>query len=97
LATQAKEEVPWDPQYNLLRFADANSAFIALRDLAHPETLEIQKLDLKSGRRTTLRTIHTEATGLVGLGPVAITPDGNGYAYSSLRTFSDLFVVDGLR
>jgi len=97
LATQAKEEVPWNPQYNLLRFVDANSAFIVFRDPAHIDTIDIQKLDLKSGRRTPLRTIHTEATGLVNLGPVTITPDGSGYAYSSLRTFSDLFVVDGLR
>ena len=98
LVTKAKEDVAWSPRQDfVLRFADATSAYVARRDPDHPESLEIQKLDLKSGRRTTLRAIRTEATGLVSLGPVSITPDGSSYAYSSLRTFSDLFVVDGLK
>jgi hypothetical protein len=98
MATHSKEEVAWSPRVDfILRFADATSAYVAHRDPDHPESMEIQKLDLKSGRRTTLRAIRTEATGLVSLGPVSITPDGSSYAYSSLRTFSDLFVVDGLK
>ena len=38
-----------------------------------------------------------DPVGVYGIGQIAITRDGQAYAYSYLQIFSDLFVVEGLR
>jgi serine/threonine protein kinase len=38
-----------------------------------------------------------ETAGVISVGPVRITPDGSAYAYTALRTLSDLYVAEGLR
>jgi hypothetical protein len=39
-----------------------------------------------------------DPTGLIGLGPPAVSPDGETYAYSYLRNLvDDLYVIDGLK
>jgi hypothetical protein len=38
-----------------------------------------------------------DTAGVVSITPPKITPDGRSYAYSYIRTLSDLYLVEGLR
>jgi hypothetical protein len=52
--------------------------------------------DPSTGRAELVRTFSSPvAGGLQWLAKVAITPDGEHYAYSLQRMVSQLFVVDG--
>jgi eukaryotic-like serine/threonine-protein kinase len=58
----------------------------------------ITRVDVASGARTPWRTIRPgDAAGLVHLGPFRLTPDGRTYAYSYLRSLSNLYMVKGLK
>jgi len=69
----------------------------------HGLTVDVQRLDLSTGRRTLLWTLaNPDPAGASppGTGPnagVRVTPDGKYYAYSFIRTLSDLYLVDGLK
>ncbi len=41
--------------------------------------------------------VPSDPAGIRGVAPIAITPDGKAYAYSSARVLSSLFLVDDLR
>ena len=57
----------------------------------------IQAVDIESGARTLLRELlPSDPAGVWRVHPVRITPDERGYAYSFDRTFSRLYLVDGL-
>jgi eukaryotic-like serine/threonine-protein kinase len=59
--------------------------------------ISVQRLDLASGRKQPWRMLMPpDAAGVSQLSPV-ITPDGSGYGLSSVRTLSDLFLVEGVR
>jgi hypothetical protein len=70
---------------------------------AHGLTVDVQRLDLATGRGTLLRTLaNPDPAGASrpGTGPtqgVRVTPDGKYYAYSFIRTLSDLYLVAGLK
>ncbi len=52
------------------------------------------RLDLATGRKETVRTLMPrDPSGVSLIGPVCLTPDGSTYAYGSLRTLSELFLV----
>ena len=79
---------------------DGRSLFFSRqRDLIN----EVYRLDLASGRQTLLSVLtipDPAGASPPGTGPangVRITPDGKSYAFSFLRTISDLFLVDGLK
>ena len=73
--------------------------FTRQRDL----NTEVYRLDVASGRQTLLSVLtipDPAGASPPGTGPtsgVRITPDGRSYAFSFLRTLSDLFLVDGLK
>jgi hypothetical protein len=57
----------------------------------------IQRLDLRTGNRTTWRAIEPyDHAGLTHVGRLAVTPDESAWAYTLHRRLSELFVVDGL-
>jgi eukaryotic-like serine/threonine-protein kinase len=57
----------------------------------------IFKLDLLSGARKPLvQFMPSDPAGLINVGPIQITPDGQHYAYGFVRVLSDLYVVDDL-
>ncbi len=59
---------------------------------------QVFRLDLGSGARQAHRELQPrDAAGVVEIVSVALTPDGESYAYSQHRILSDLFLVDGLR
>jgi hypothetical protein len=59
----------------------------------------IDRLDLVTGRREAWKTLSPpDLTGVVFMNPwVKITPDGEAYAYTYLRVFQDLYMMEGLR
>jgi Tol biopolymer transport system component len=66
-------------------------------------TAEIHELELATRRRKQLWKLAVQdAAGAYhpGLGPgpgIPLTPDGKSYAYSYVRSLSDLYLVDGLK
>jgi Tol biopolymer transport system component len=58
----------------------------------------IYRIDLTTGRAEFFREIPvTDATGLLTLRPIRITPDGKSMAWSTRRSLSELYLVDGLK
>jgi Tol biopolymer transport system component len=56
------------------------------------------KLDLLTGsRRLVMQFMPPDPAGLINIGPIQITPDGQHYAYGFVRVLSDLYVVDDLK
>jgi len=65
-----------------------------------PNSLPAQvfRINLASGAREIWKQFSpSDPAGVYKISPVAITPDGGAYAYSALRTLSDLYVAEGLR
>ena len=58
----------------------------------------IDRLDLATGRRKPWREIlPSDATGVVRISSVFVSPDGTFYAYAYSRVLSNLFLVEGLK
>jgi hypothetical protein len=61
-------------------------------------TTQIYILNLKSGER---KLHHENAppdlSGVLGVGPGRVTPDGKFYVYDVARNLSYLYVVEGLK
>ena len=84
------------PGERLIRWNADGRSLITRRDNGIRTT--ILKLDLATGRRTQLWELApVDPAGVSGPRPIAVTPDGRGYAYTFMRTVSDLYVVDGLK
>ncbi len=57
----------------------------------------IDLIDLTSGDRTTWRELRpSEPSGILYIGGVVVAPGANRYAYSYLRSISDLYLVEGI-
>ncbi|HYM60380.1 MAG TPA: protein kinase [Thermoanaerobaculia bacterium] len=78
-----------------VRFADDGASLYVATFGKIPARLS--KVNILTGVRTTIREVMpADASGLINVGPVLITPDGKTSVYSYTRLLSDLFVVDGL-
>ena len=65
-----------------------------------PNSLPAQvfRITLQTGARELWKQFSpTDPAGVYKIAPVSVTPDGGAYAYSALRTLSDLYVAEGLR
>jgi Tol biopolymer transport system component len=59
---------------------------------------KIFRSELATGKKTLWKQLMPpEPSGVGTVFPVLLTPDGKSYAYGFVRTFSDLYIVDGLR
>jgi Tol biopolymer transport system component/predicted Ser/Thr protein kinase len=75
--------------------ADGGSIFV-YRPSAPP--LRIEKVDVKTGRRTLWKEIRPpDPSGVEQVGPVQITPDETSYVYSYRRALDELYLATGLR
>ena len=75
--------------------ADGTSIFVN-RPTAPP--LRIEKVDVKTGRRTLWKEIRPpDPSGVESVGPAQITPDEKAYVYSYRRAIDDLYLATGLR
>jgi WD40 repeat protein len=79
--------VRWSPDSRLLYVGSA-------RELV----LKLYRWDLSTHSKELWKVITpSDKVGLVGVGPVQITPDGRSYAYHYVRQLSDLYLVEGLK
>jgi hypothetical protein len=59
---------------------------------------QIYRSELATGKKTLWKQLMPqEPSGVGSVFPILLTPDGKSYAYGFVRTFSDLYVVEGLR
>jgi len=74
---------------------DGRSLF--LRKLNGPASLEIDRLDLATGRRALWKELKTPDSVGVQFVQLVMTPDGNSYAYSFQRDISTVYLAQGLK
>jgi serine/threonine protein kinase len=73
---------------------DGRHLFVARTGEAPPR---IERVDLESGARSTWKELKPpEPSGIIYIGAVVTTPDGSRYAYTYLRSTSDLYLVEGI-
>ncbi|MEO8034013.1 MAG: hypothetical protein ABI837_06230, partial [Acidobacteriota bacterium] len=59
---------------------------------------QVFRINLASGARELWKEFSpADPSGVYKIAPVMITPDATAYAYDSLRTMSDLYLIEGLR
>jgi hypothetical protein len=59
--------------------------------------VRIRRVDVESGKGTAVTEIRlSDPGGVAWISPITITPDGSRFAYSYLRTLSQLYLVRGL-
>jgi hypothetical protein len=52
---------------------------------------------LATGQRELWRELTAaDPAGVYKIAPVAVTPDGNAYAYTALRVLSELYLTEGV-
>jgi len=77
--------------------ADGHGLFVREGGLT-ASAARLVKLDLTTGKRDLIKEIQPpDRSGILGVGPIQITPDGKTYVYGFTRQLSDLYVVEGLR
>jgi hypothetical protein len=60
--------------------------------------VKIYRLDVTTGERSLWKELTPpDPAGVLLMGPIVMTPDGNSYVYSYRRTLDELFLVEGLR
>jgi tricorn protease-like protein len=68
--------------------------------VSHPNEfpLRIFEINLTTDKRQVIAELKPgDAAGLIGISPVAMSPDANAYAYSYRRTLTELYLVEGLK
>ncbi len=84
------------PGESVIRWsADGHSLF--LRESGGPTSLEIDRLDVLTGRRELWKELETPDSVGVQITQVVMTPNGNSYAYSFQRDISTLYLAEGLQ
>jgi serine/threonine protein kinase/Tol biopolymer transport system component len=75
----------------------ADGRHLFLSKLEGPSSLEINRLDLSTGRSEPWRELKTPDPVGVAISKVVMTPDGQSFAYSFQRDITTLFLIGGLR
>lgn len=65
----------------------------------HPSVMpnRVWLLDLETGRRRLWKEIPSSEPGIDRIESLLMTSDGESYVYQIVKTFSELYVVDGLK
>jgi len=59
---------------------------------------KVYRVELATGKRAVWKQIAPlDPTGVSTIGPILMSPDGNGYVYGFHRTLGDLYLVEGLK
>jgi eukaryotic-like serine/threonine-protein kinase len=78
-----------------LRWTTDGGSIFVYRPSAPP--LRIEKVDVKTGRRTLWKEIRPpDPSGVEQVGPAQITPDETSYVYSYRRALDELYLATGL-
>jgi dipeptidyl aminopeptidase/acylaminoacyl peptidase len=84
------------PAEQPLRWSRDSRSLFAYRPGEVPA--RVFRLDVSSGRREPWLTLApADASGVLAVSPVLLTPDGGAYVYGYRRILSDLYAVSGLR
>ena len=77
--------------------ADGHTLFV--REVAQKTwTMRVLRVDLNTGKRQLFKEVEPpDRSGILGLGPIQVTPDGKTFVYGFTRRLSDLYVVEGLK
>jgi Tol biopolymer transport system component/tRNA A-37 threonylcarbamoyl transferase component Bud32 len=75
----------------------ADGRYVFLRRNEGPTVVNINRLDLASGREVPWKQLKPADPVGVEIGEVVLTPDGNAYAYSFQRDISTLYLAAGLK
>ena len=87
-----------EPNDQLLRWSTDQNFLYASSGLRRTLTAKVYRLDISTGRRELWKEFSLpDATGVVGIGCNAITPDGKAFVFTYSQQLSDLYVVDGLK
>jgi hypothetical protein len=74
--------------------ADGKSLFLA----QYGNPAKVFRLEIATGKRAPWKElVPADPSGVGGIGPIHITPDGKSYVYSVYRDLSDLYLVSGLK
>jgi Tol biopolymer transport system component len=85
-----------EPEDIPLRWTPDGSSIFVYRPSAPP--LRVEKLDVKTGRRTLWKEIRPpDPSGVEQVGPIQIAPDEKSYVYSYRRVLGELYLVTGIR
>lgn len=76
----------------------ADGRTLLLREVGRLPVVRVMKLDLSTGRREPWREFSpVENLGMGGMGAILVSADEKSWVYCYQRSFSDLFLVDGVR
>ena len=82
--------------YELVRWSTDSKALYVFRSGEVP--LKIQRLDIATGRGTTVRElVPADIGGVVSIGPVITNANASEFAYSYYQTLSRLYLISGLK
>ncbi|HEV7238244.1 MAG TPA: protein kinase [Thermoanaerobaculia bacterium] len=88
VAGAEKGEIP-------IQFADDGASLFVYRPTALPA--RVHRVTLANGQRELWRELTAaDPAGVYKISPVAITPNGNAYAYTALRVLSELYLTEGV-
>jgi eukaryotic-like serine/threonine-protein kinase len=85
-----------EPGETVIRWT-GDGHFLFLRQLNGPASLRIDRMDVATGQRQLWKELKTPDSVGVRIGPLAMTPDGDSYAYSFQRDIATLYLAQGLR
>ena len=84
-----KGEVP-------VQWSADGASLLVYRPTALPA--RVVRITLATGAREPWKEfMPADPAGVYKISPVLVTPDGRGYAYTAMRTLSDLYAVEGLK
>ena len=89
--------MPNSKDLDIIRWAaDGKSLFAAIVGTI---PAQLVRVDVATGKREPWKDLApSELSGLIGIGPVFLTPDGKSYVYGFGRSAtSDLYVIEGLK
>jgi hypothetical protein len=90
--------VQWSSDGSLLYVVRAATWPGAAAQILHSLPAEVDRVDLRTGRRTLWKTLAPpDAVGVEAVNTVLVTPDGRSYCYGYLKSLNDLFVLNGLK
>ncbi len=85
-----------EPEETVIRWTADGRGLYVTRFREMPA--RVWRLDLATGRRELIRSFApADAAGVLNVGPVLLSADGESYVYSYRRILDDLFVVTGAR
>ena len=89
LAGAEKGEIP-------IQWSADGTSLLVYRPTALPA--RVMRIALATGAREPWKEfMPADPAGVYKIAPVLVTPDAGGYAYTAMRTLSDLYAVEGLR